>query len=133
MSITTIDVASPPRAETQTSGATQARTVATARARIASIDVMRGLVMLFMLVDHVREALYLHVPVGDPMNVETTAPDLFFTRMLAHLCAPVFVFLTGLSAWLYAHPSAGPERPPSGFLLKRGLLLVLLEVTVINF
>jgi uncharacterized membrane protein len=107
--------------------------VATARARIASIDVMRGLVMLLMLVDHVREALYLHMQVSDPMSVETTAPDLFFTRMLAHLCAPVFVFLTGLSAWLYAHPSAGPERSPSGFLFKRGLLLVLLEVTVINF
>jgi uncharacterized membrane protein len=107
--------------------------VATARARIASIDVMRGLGMLLMLVDHVREALYLHMQVSDPMSVETTAPDLFFTRMLAHLCAPVFVFLTGLSAWLYAHPSAGPERSPSGFLFKRGLLLVLLEVTVINF
>lgn len=130
------DVAAPPYAGTlpaATAQATAVPAVATARARIASIDVMRGLVMLFMLVDHVREALYLHVQVGDPMNVSTTAPELFFTRTLAHLCAPVFVFLTGLSAWLYAHPASGPERPVSGFLLKRGLLLVLLEVTVVNF
>src|SRR5690242_7639985 len=105
------DVAAPPYPgipSPATAQATAAPAVATARARIASIDVMRGLVMLFMLVDHVREALYLHVPVGDPMDVSTTAPELFFTRTLAHLCAPVFVFLTGLSAWLYAHPASGP-------------------------
>ena len=133
---TPADVAAPSYAGAQPSAAVHAapaQTVATTRARIASIDVMRGLVMLFMLVDHVREALYLHLQVSDPMNVATTAPELFFTRMLAHLCAPVFVFLTGLSAWLYAHPASGPERPVSSFLLKRGLLLVLLEVTVINF
>jgi len=104
-----------------------------ARPRIASIDVMRGLVMVIMLMDHVREALYRHLQVGDPMNVATTAPDLFFTRLSAHLCAPTFVFLTGLSAWLYAHPPAGGTRPVRGFLLKRGLLLVVLELTLVNF
>jgi uncharacterized membrane protein len=104
-----------------------------ARSRIASIDVMRGLVMLIMLVDHVREAIYRHLQVGDPMNVATTTPDLFFTRLAAHLCAPTFVFLTGLSAWLYAHPPAGSTRPVRGFLLKRGLLLVVLELTLVNF
>jgi len=104
-----------------------------ARSRIASIDVMRGLVMLLMLVDHVREAFFRHFPVGDPVNVATTAPDLYFTRLSAHLCAPTFVFLTGLSAWLYAHPASGGTRPVRGFLLKRGLLLVALEVTLVNF
>jgi uncharacterized membrane protein len=54
-----------------------------ARSRIASIDVMRGLVMVIMLMDHVREAIYRHLQVGDPMNVATTAPDLFFTRLSA--------------------------------------------------
>jgi uncharacterized membrane protein len=83
--------------------------------------------------DHVREAIYRHLQVGDPMNVATTAPDLFFTRLSAHLCAPTFVFLTGLSAWLYAHPPAGGTRPVRGFLLKRGLLLVALELTLVNF
>ena len=60
------------------------------RSRIAVIDVMRGLIMLIMLFDHVRETIYLHMQVGDPMDVTTTAPELFFTRMAAHFCAPVF-------------------------------------------
>ena len=89
--------------------------------------------MVIMLMDHVREAIYRHLQVGDPMNVATTAPELFFTRLSAHLCAPTFVFLTGLSAWLYAHPPAGGTRPVRGFLVKRGLLLVVLELTLVNF
>jgi uncharacterized membrane protein len=101
-------------------------------ARIGSIDIMRGLVMLFMLVDHMRETVYLHLQVSDPMNVDTTEPALFFTRMCAHLCAPTFVFLTGLGAWLYANPPNGPARSPSGFLFKRGLLLVVLEITIVS-
>jgi uncharacterized membrane protein len=99
--------------------------------RIVSIDVMRGLVMLLMTVDHVRETFFLQHQVGDPMDVATTPPALFFTRLAAHFCAPMFVFLTGLSAWLYAHPPGGP-RSATGFLAKRGLLLLGLEVTVVN-
>jgi uncharacterized membrane protein len=106
---------------------------ASLRSRIASIDVMRGLVMLIMLIDHVREKIYLHMQVSDPMDVDATAPELFFTRLAAHLCAPVFVFLTGLSAWLYANPAPGLSRSPSGFLFKRGLLLIALELTAVNF
>lgn len=99
--------------------------------RIASIDVMRGLVIVFMMLDHVRERIFLHVPVSDPMDVDATSPALFFTRYLAHLCAPVFIFLTGLSAWLYAHPASGAYRSPTAFLFKRGLFLVVIEVTII--
>ena len=110
-----------------------ARVAAAPRPRIASIDVMRGLVMVIMLFDHVREKIYLHLQVTDPMTIATTTPDLFFTRLSAHLCAPVFVFLTGLSAWLYANPASGATRSPRGFLLKRGLILILLEVTLVNF
>lgn len=102
------------------------------RNRIAIIDVLRGLVMLIMLFDHVREAIYLHMQVTDPITVSQTEPALFFTRMAAHFCAPMFVFLTGLSAWLYAHPAAGP-RDATGFLVKRGLLLVFLEIFAVNF
>lgn len=102
------------------------------RSRIAVIDVMRGLIMLIMLFDHVRETIYLHMQVSDPMDVAATAPALFFTRLAAHFCAPMFVFLTGLSAWLYAHPSAGP-RSATGFLIKRGMLLVFLELVFVNF
>ncbi len=103
------------------------------KSRIASIDIMRGLVIIIMMMDHVRERFYLHVPVSDPMDVETTSPLLFFTRYAAHLCAPVFIFLTGLSAWLYAHPAKGGFRSPTGFLFKRGLFLIFIEVTVIYF
>lgn len=101
--------------------------------RIASIDILRGLVMLFMLVDHVRERVYYHNNVTDPMTLDTTSTELFFTRMTAHLCAPVFVFLTGLSAWLYAHPNNKPPRSASSFLFKRGLFIILVEITLINF
>jgi uncharacterized membrane protein len=128
MSITADAATTQTRAEASTP-----TTAAVARSRIASIDVMRGLVMLFMLIDHVREAIYLHMQVGDPMDVQTTDPALFFTRMLAHICAPTFVFLTGLGAWLYANPANGAPRSPSSFLIKRGLLLIFLELTVINF
>lgn len=102
--------------------------------RLASIDALRGLVILFMLLDHVRETFFLHQQVPDPMVVATTSPDLFFSRLLAHLCAPVFVFLTGLSAYLYAAKGGCESRAEaSGFLWRRGLFLVFLEITVINF
>jgi uncharacterized membrane protein len=60
--------------------------------RLQSIDALRGLVMLFMLLDHVRETFYLHLQVPDPMVVADTPPGLFFPRMLAHLCARCLCF-----------------------------------------
>lgn len=98
--------------------------------RILSIDALRGLVMLLMLVDHVREFFYLHAQVRDPMDLAATPPDLFLTRAASHLCAPLFILLTGLSASLYGQKH-GP-RATAAFLLKRGLLLILLEVTLVN-
>lgn len=101
-------------------------------ARVASIDVMRGLVMMVMMLDHVRERFFLRWPVPDPLDISAIEPAQFFGRFAAHFCAPIFVFLTGLSAWLYAHPASGP-RPATAFLLKRGFFLVALEIVVINF
>lgn len=101
--------------------------------RLASIDIMRGLVILLMLVDHVRERFYYHKPVADPMVIADTEPELFFTRVLAHLCAPLFVFLTGVSAWLYANGNPDKPRNVSAFLFKRGLFLILIEMTLVNF
>ena len=100
--------------------------------RLLSIDALRGLVILFMLLDHVRETFFLHRQVSDPMNIDTTEPALFFSRTLAHLCAPVFVLLTGLSAYLFAEKHQG-KNDASAFLFKRGLILVLLEITLVNF
>ena len=102
------------------------------RQRINSIDMLRGLVMLIMLLDHVRERVLLHLQVSDPMDIASTEAGLFFSRLAAHLCAPVFVFLTGLSAWLYQHQAAEPRHVQS-FLVKRGLFLILLELTLVNF
>ena len=99
--------------------------------RLLSIDALRGLVILLMLLDHVRETFFLHRQVSDPMNVDITDPALFFSRTLAHLCAPVFVLLTGLSAYLYGEKYQG-KRDVSAFLFKRGLFLVVLEFTLVN-
>lgn len=99
--------------------------------RIKSIDALRGLVMLIMLLDHVRERFFLHRQVSDPMDVESTEPALFASRLAAHFCAPIFVFLTGLSAWLYQQSAR--EESISTFLLKRGLLLIALEFTLVTF
>ncbi|CAM3213876.1 DUF1624 domain-containing protein [Corallococcus soli] len=119
----------PQGADSSTGG--QARRQASA-GRIVAIDALRGFVMLLMLVDHAREFFYMHAQVSDPVNLATTPPGLFFTRLAAHLCAPVFVALTGLSAWLYGQRRGG-KRAASAFLLKRGAFLVLLELTLVNF
>jgi len=104
----------------------------TGASRLLSIDALRGLVILFMLLDHVRETFLLHRQVSDPMDIATTEPALFLSRTLAHLCAPIFVLLTGLSAYLYGEKYAG-KADVCGFLFKRGLFLVLLEITLVNF
>lgn len=101
--------------------------------RIYSIDLLRGLIILFMLLDHVRETVYLHLQVGDPMNVQEVSPLLFFSRILAHICAPSFIFLAGLSAYLYGTKFNNDLKKISSFLFTRGLFLIFLEVIVINF
>ncbi|MBG6120362.1 MULTISPECIES: DUF1624 domain-containing protein [unclassified Sphingobium] len=104
---------------------------AKARTRLIAIDALRGLVMLFMLVDHVRETFFLYMQVTDPVDANTTDPGLFFTRLLSTFCAPTFVALTGLSAWLYGQSHS--KGQVSEFLLKRGLFLIFLEVTVVGY
>ena len=96
-----------------------------------AIDALRGFVMICMLVDHVRETFFLHRQVTDPMDALTISPELFFTRMVSEICAPVFIFLTGLSAYLYGQSHTPKET--STFLLKRGIFLVFLELTFVCF
>ncbi len=100
-------------------------------ARLQSIDALRGFVMVVMLLDHVRETFFLHMQVGDPVDARTVLPALFFTRLLSTICAPVFVALTGLSAWLYGQKHSRAEL--SGFLLRRGVFLLLLEISFVSF
>lgn len=94
-----------------------------ATGRIASLDIIRGAVMVLMAVDHVR--VYAGVPAGGP------DPAVFFTRWITHFCAPAFFFLAGTGAFLFAQRA--PDRAAvSQFLATRGLVLVLLELTVIR-
>lgn len=100
------------------------------RRRLVSIDALRGLVMLIMLLDHVRETVYLHMQVGDPVDTATTSSTLFWMRFLSSFCAPAFVFLAGISVYLYQQKHSRSET--SLFLLKRGVILILLELFIIG-
>lgn len=103
------------------------------RARNASIDVLRSLVMVIMTIDHVREysAGPGQVPLGDPVDLNSVSPLLFILRWLAHFCARLFSFLMGVSASLSAsHRSAGERRI---HLMSRGLILIALELTIMNW
>lgn len=98
--------------------------------RLHGVDLLRGLVMVLMALDHVRD--YFGDIRLDPQDVATTTPALFATRWITHFCAPVFVFLAGTSAWLFQ--ARGRSRTDlSKFLLTRGLWLIALEFTVIQF
>lgn len=100
--------------------------------RLQAIDALRGLVILIMMLDHVRETFYMHLQVSDPMMISEVDDALFGSRILTHLCAPIFVVLTGLSAYLYQAKNNSIQMTRT-FLLKRGLFLIFLELVVINF
>ena len=91
--------------------------------RISSLDIVRGAVMVLMAIDHVR--VYSGVPPGGP------SAGIFFTRWITHFCAPAFVFLAGTAAYLQAR-KLGDTRALAKYLITRGLLLVVLELTLIR-
>lgn len=86
--------------------------------------------MVIMALDHVRDYFHYGSFFNDPTNLETTTPILFFTRFITHYCAPVFVFLSGTSAFLYGSKKTKAEL--FKFLLSRGIWLILLEIVVNN-
>lgn len=98
--------------------------------RIESLDILRGLAMVIMALDHVRDYFHYGSFFIDPTNLDTTTPFLFFTRFITHNCAPAFIFLAGTSAFLFG--SNKPKPVLAKFLFTRGLWLVFLEVAVNN-
>ena len=100
--------------------------------RIQSIDIVRGIVMILMALDHTRDILH-HTSVTDlPTNLQTTTPALFLTRWITHLCAPTFVFLSGAASFL-SYQRNNDFSATRKFLLTRGIWLVILEFTLVNF
>jgi uncharacterized membrane protein len=105
--------------------------VAAGRTRIASLDLLKGLVMIVMALDHTRDFFHFNAYFQSPTNPEVSTLPAFFARWITHFCAPVFSFLAGTSAFLVGMNKS--RKDLSVFLLKRGLWLILIQVTVVNF
>jgi uncharacterized membrane protein len=103
------------------------------RDRLASVDALRGFVMIVMALDHVRDFIHRGAMAGaSPTNVAATTPILFMTRWVTHFCAPVFMLTAGLGAYLYWRNGNRTKGQLSMFLLTRGLWLVVLELTLMQ-
>lgn len=104
---------------------------AAVRARLDSIDLLRGVVMVIMVIDHTRD--FVHGPAlhYDPTDLARTSAAIFMTRWVTHFCAPVFVFLAGVGAYLQKMRGK-TTRDLSVFLLTRGAWLIFVEVVVLH-
>lgn len=100
-------------------------------ARLQSLDVLRGIIMVIMTIDHVRDYFHSGSIGASPENLATTTPFLFFTRWITHFCAPGFALLAGLGIGLWNRRH--PEESLSRYLLTRGLWLIFLELTAVRF
>lgn len=106
-------------------------TISLPNKRVASIDFLRGAIMIIMALDHVRDYFHYASFQFDPLDLSKTSAAIFLTRWITHYCAPIFMFLSGVSAFLNGLKKTKKEL--SWFLFTRGLWMVLLELTVVNF
>jgi uncharacterized membrane protein len=102
-----------------------------AKQRIQSIDLLKGLAMIVMALDHVRDYFNYSAFLFDPADPMQSNLPLFFTRFITHFCAPIFSFLAGVSAFMVGKRKTKPEL--SSFLIKRGIWLVFVEIIIICF
>ncbi|HEY4301586.1 MAG TPA: heparan-alpha-glucosaminide N-acetyltransferase domain-containing protein [Candidatus Didemnitutus sp.] len=101
--------------------------------RLESVDLLRGLIMVVMALDHVRDFYHTGSIHGvNPLDLATTTPALFFTRWITNYCAPLFSFLAGTGTYL-AVLRGKPKRELSWFLVTRGLWLIFLELTLLTW
>lgn len=103
------------------------------QSRVASVDALRGLVMIIMALDHTRDFFHADAMLYQPEDLSRTNVILFFTRWVTHICAPTFMFTAGLGAFFWLKRSGKTTIQLSRFLWTRGLWLMLLEVTVLRF
>jgi uncharacterized membrane protein len=101
------------------------------KSRIESIDLLKGLVMVIMALDHTRDFFHSATYFFNPADPTVSTLPIFFTRFITHFCAPIFSVLAGVSAYMVGKRKTKSEL--SVFLLKRGLWLILLEVTIVAF
>jgi uncharacterized membrane protein len=101
------------------------------KSRIESIDLLKGLVMIVMALDHIRDYFHYSAFFFDPADPTQSTLPIFFTRFITHFCAPIFCFLAGTSAFMVGKRKSKNEL--SSFLLKRGIWLVFIEMTIVNF
>jgi len=106
------------------------RATPAAKVRLENIDALRGFVMVLMLLDHLRETWMVDVTVTDPFDASTGLPAMGFARFLVSFCAPIFVALTGLGAYLFRMNHSAKET--TEFLVKRGLLLIAIELCFLS-
>ena len=105
--------------------------ITTSNKRIASIDLLRGIVMIIMALDHVRDYFHHDAFIYNPADLEKTNVLLFSTRFITHYCSPVFVFLAGISANLYGQKRT--KKQLAHYLFTRGLWLVFAELFIVGF
>lgn len=100
--------------------------------RLASVDLLRGLVMVLMALDHTRDYVHADAMISRPEDLTQTTAAIFFTRWITHFCAPVFMFCAGIGASFWSERRGAAPATLSRFLITRGLWLVVLEFTLVR-